>query len=275
MIAQCSTCGKTFDVQQTGAGYCPHCGTHVFIESDAAEPGRPVPEHGGEELPGGNPFDRRHETGFLGAFLGALKLVLFEPGRLFRNMRIDSTGGAFLFGWLCLTIGSVANGFWNYLSARFSTTAARELDLSGLPREIGEVLEEILQEAADPSGALMTIVLAPIVAVVAVLLNAALVHVGTILFGANNRGWNASFTAVCYGFAPWLLWIIPVCGGLIGTIWTVILTIVGVYYLQRTTGARATFAVMIWYIVCCFCVCGGAVLIGGVLMGTAGAMAGG
>lgn len=327
MIAQCSSCGRTFQAEDRGPQYCPHCGTHVYLEvpgssgqewsphseapppaegpeghsrpgegegpwssggSEAAPPGgspphdwQPPPHGGGPppppgQPPGGggafepggeeSPFERRDRLGFVAGFFETVKQALIEPGRLFRNMRVDNVKGAFLFGWLCVTIGYVANNFWNYLVGAVGRTPSSQPDVRNLPPEIAEALQPLV----DQSASLLWILLAPLFAVVWLFVAAGLIHLGAMLFGAAGRGWNASFRAVCYGAAPNLIAIVPFCGAIIGGIWNIVLTIVALYFLQRTTPLRASFSVLIWYLLCCFCVCGGMFIMAGAITQVAG-----
>ncbi|MFW6369082.1 MAG: YIP1 family protein [Myxococcota bacterium] len=286
VIAQCSTCGRTFEAKDTGPQFCPHCGTHVYIEAPGEGAGTPPP--GGETPPGGegyttgpygqgnlppggelppgggghgsgdgkSPFERRDQTGFVGGFVETVKLALIDPRRLFSGMGVDDPGSAFLFGWLCLSIGGIAGSLWNTLSNRFTrTTTFSAEDLRDLPPEFAELLERFAESAGEGGQLLIGIVLTPVFAAIGLLIWAALVHLGALIFGAASRGWNASFKAVCYGSAPALLGVVPICGGFIGWIWSVVLAIVGLTFLQRTTAGRATGAVLVWILLVCCCTC--------------------
>jgi ABC-type polysaccharide transport system permease subunit len=45
---------------------------------------------------------------------------------------------------------------------------------------------------------------------------------------------------------------VPMCGSLIGVVWAVVLTIIGVKHTQETTGGKATVVVLLpWFLCCC------------------------
>ncbi len=193
--------------------------------------------------------------GFFGGFFQTVKLALFDPARLFGRMRVDNAHGAFLFGWLCLTIGALAANFWGFVTGSLGPQPATDVDLDALPPELGEILEKLIDQSVGVESIFVSTILTPISAAIALLLWAAMVHLGALLFGAAGRGWNATFRAVCFSFAPMLAGIIPFCGYIIGFLWSIVLTIAGVYYLQRTTAFKASGAVLIWYVFCCCCCC--------------------
>ena len=56
---------------------------------------------------------------------------------------------------------------------------------------------------------------------------------------------------MCYSGTPALLSIVPICGGLVGAIWTLVLCIVGAAYAHRTDGWRAAVAYFIPVVACC------------------------
>ncbi len=290
MIAQCSSCNKTFEIEDTGAQYCPHCGTHVYVEAPHSPGGMSGGPTGGERWEGAesspdwsprggsgdeggpagsngesSPFERRGEIGFLNGFFLTVKMALFDPASLFRRMRVDNVDGAFLFGWLCLTIGLLAGNIWNFVTSAFSPGPSATPELDELPPELAELLETFITHATGPGNLVASLLLSPVIAAIGILIAAAMVHLGVLVFGANNHGWNASFRAACYGSTPWLIGVVPLCGSLIGMIWALVLTITAIFFLQRTTPLKASLAVLIWFLVCCLCCCLGGLLMGGLM----------
>jgi hypothetical protein len=305
VIAQCSTCGQTFPVEQTGAQHCPHCGTHVYIEapeSPGSPPPPPVGEAGpgegtggygaggpggygtggpggygaggpggpgmppppGAPFPGGppaegdpNPWDRKSELGFFGAFVQTVKETLLNPARFFGAMRVDNTEGAFSFGFICLLIGGWASMFWQWIQLRIQGGMMLPPDADFA--EFAEIMRW-MEMAFGGLG----FVLLPIWGAIYLFLWAGLLHLAVMLLGANNHGWNATFRAVCYAQAPQLFGIVPFCGGLVAAIWSLVLYILAITWLHRTTPGRAVGAVFFWIVVCCCLFCGIFMLAAGV-----------
>lgn len=63
--------------------------------------------------------------------------------------------------------------------------------------------------------------------------------------GGQGSGAEATFRVLCYSAAPLILGVIPFFGPLLGGVWSIGLTIIGLKEAHRTSGSAATFAVML------------------------------
>jgi hypothetical protein len=111
------------------------------------------------------------------------------------------------------------------------------------------------------TGLAVRLIVAPFIIVIALFLGAAILHFCCMLVGAlqNSRsGFEGTLRAVCYSQVSSLASIIPVVGGLIATVWGIVLAVRGVERLHQTTSGKAVAAVLIPVVVCC----GGLLLIG-------------
>ena len=110
------------------------------------------------------------------------------------------------------------------------------------------------------------IVIAPLFVVIGVFIAAAILHLMLMIVGGASSGFEATVRVVCYTYTAQLAGIIPFCGGIIATIWTVVLYVMGFSIAHRTTQGKALIAVLLPIIICC--------VMGVVLLIIAGGIAG-
>jgi hypothetical protein len=103
-------------------------------------------------------------------------------------------------------------------------------------------------------GLVMHLILLPIFLVVGLFIVAAVLHFCCLIVGAltnSQSGFEGTFRVVGYSQISSLAAVVPVVGGLIACVWWVVLTVMGVQRLHRTTQGKAIAAVLIPLVVCC------------------------
>lgn len=113
---------------------------------------------------------------------------------------------------------------------------------------VGRLFDVLLWEGGGAAPAIFSalgyLVLSPIFAIVSLYVSAGLTH----LLLRAVRGANARFseTLACVGYcmAPALIGVVPVLGGVVGNIWQLILLVLGLRVVQRTSSVRAAVAVV-------------------------------
>ena len=93
-----------------------------------------------------------------------------------------------------------------------------------------------------------------------ILVGGAANHLGLILVGGARHGLAATLQVASYAQAPQVLGVIPVCGAMIGTAWTVVLSVIGLREVNGISTLRATAAVLL-PLVLCVCAVGAAVAV--------------
>jgi hypothetical protein len=186
-----------------------------------------------------------------------LKLVAFEPARFFRQVRIDQTGSAVLFGVVASTVGLWASYAWSYL-----LPGLLHLPQAGqFPQNVDNLspalqqLFRFLFQTPTPRILLAQLVAAPLVAVVRIYLVAAILHVLLLLFRGAGRGFDATLTAVAYVNGLWLLGVIPVLGSVVAAVWFLVALIIGLGEIQRCGSGKAAAAVLTPLALVCLCAC--------------------
>jgi hypothetical protein len=215
----------------------------------AAEPSRT----GAEEQ--GTPWERRAELGFWRGWWETVVQVLFEPGRLFRSARLDR--GAAQTGFAVLTVS--VPWFVGQMLDRFLLRPWTQhlIDKLGASGPFGPLLQKIAAAGQDnsPAATLLIALLTPALVVVGLYANAAVTHGTALLLGQAKRGFAATFAACAYASAPLLLTALPGCGAPIGTLWTIVLTGVGLKETHRIAPGGAAAAVLVPYALLCCAVC--------------------
>jgi hypothetical protein len=70
-------------------------------------------------------------------------------------------------------------------------------------------------------------------------------HIFLMILGGNKKGFEATFRAIAYSFSSHLWYIIPFLGALVGTVYMIVLAIIGVRETHATSTGRAVFAVLL------------------------------
>jgi hypothetical protein len=274
MIARCAKCQNTFSTDRFGAQFCPHCGAEIFLrDPNAAEPaaanpapgvpaasgttpGGAPPATGSSEAASGDrpaPWEEPGSHGIVGAFIETLRLSMLEPSKFFAGLRREPAGGAYTFGLLIWIFSSIVGTLWDA-----ATRSAANYDevLNWLPN--GKDLIKSLNALESTRNKWIEILTSPVQGVVLFFVIVAVLHLSVMIFASGGKGWNATVRAFAYASGPLLLSIIPFCGGFIGWIWSMVLTIIAVIQLHKTTGGRAAAAVLvpIALLLCCGCLMG-------------------
>jgi len=205
------------------------------------------------------PWEDPGRVGFVDRFVETVKLLATAPAEAFA--RIPTTGGigqplffAIVVGWIGIAVYSV----WMLLLGGMSLPFLDQVDLGAAGAMFGL------------SSGLMVVflVLAPLLIVVGVFIQAAILHLMLMLVGGANQGFEATARVCSYAQASQLAQIIPFCGGLLSAIWSVVLLIVGLSTAHGITRGKAALAVVLPVVVCCVAF-GAMIMFFGVLAGIA------
>ena len=197
--------------------------------------------------PQGNPWERRDTLGFGSAFIEAIKLFVTSPAEAFAQTKRSGDYAsplifAVLVGWIGMAIGQLWGMLFN--ASMFSM----------FPGEMGDQMGAM---AATSIGAFIgTLILAPIFVAIGLFIWSGLLHLCVMLVGGlgeSTSGFEGTFRVVSYVTVAQFANIIPVVGGLIALVWSIILGVIGLTDLHRTTQGKATAAILIPIAVCCVC----------------------
>ncbi len=168
--------------------------------------------------------------GYFKGFLQTVNMVLFHPGEFFSRMPVrGGKATPLLFGVLAGAIGFCFSLFWPLLAN----------DLRGWSRYLDPFS---MNQAA---GLLLVVaVLSPVIIAVGLFLYALFTHFLLILVRGNKNGFEATFRVISYSYAGNLFSVVPILGGIVGGIWTVVLEIIGLSRAHGIGILRVVFAVI-------------------------------
>jgi len=224
----CPQCGysKQFEKGRIPPGVrwatCPRC-KERFDFSNVLEHADTNPSV--RKLP---PWERRAERGLSqGIFLTA-KQVVFSPRLFFRNTVIE--GGLkepLAFGILFGSVGLMLELFWQFVAGEGSLSTI-QVDF------MGDYGTSVLFLAAT--------VVCPLAATLVICATSLILHLLLTVVGGGEKGFEATFRAVCYSQATQFWALIPYVGGLVATLWLVVVQLIGVREIHEVSYTRVLIA---------------------------------
>ncbi|OGP78131.1 MAG: hypothetical protein A2V86_03025 [Deltaproteobacteria bacterium RBG_16_49_23] len=170
--------------------------------------------------------------GFFWAYLRTTKEALFSPTRFFQKV---STGegywSPFIYGIISGIIGfGVSLVYQWFLFSAF------------IPLQI---------HALIPYNLILTISLIgiPLMTAFSIFIGSAITHLCLMIVGGNKKGFQATFRPISYSFCAHLFDIVPFVGGVIGSVYMIVLIIFGVREGHGITSGKAALAVFLPLIV--------------------------
>ncbi|HEY3451713.1 MAG TPA: Yip1 family protein [Myxococcales bacterium] len=236
---------------------CARCG--AFACGDCLQPGPDgQPQcpacraRGGEIEP--TPWEERDQRGLVAAYIETVKRSVVDPVRLFERMRVDNTDGVLSYCWITVAIGALGGQAWQAL---FAAVGFNSLGGGGGPKlPEGHPLSSLMAMSNSPFFNLALGIAVALMAPLSLYLNAGIFHLGLLLFKGAKNGFNATLRAVSYASGPNLLQLVPLCGGAIGGIWVLVLYVIGLSRVHRTSTGVAIAAVVVPLVLLTCCACG-------------------
>jgi hypothetical protein len=235
-MAECPHC--RYPLPEPSPRFCPSCGHDLGGET-------PPPFAGATGL--GTPWERRRTIGIAAGLTETTQQVLTGPERFFHAMPV--TGGIndpLLYGMIVSYVGLVAATIYN---AVFNATFGSALAGLGNRPEF-ERLAPLLHSGG---GLIVNLLFGPIFIAVGLFVSAGILHLLLMLLGGGARGFEGTFRVVGYAAASNLLQIIPLCGGLLGLVYSIVLLIIGLSAAHGDSKGKAAAAVLIPFVLCCCC----------------------
>lgn len=175
------------------------------------------------------PWEERDRYGTLNALVATIRLVLMAPRRLFGRMPVGlGILQPLLFAALLGLIGALFDWMWSLASG-------------DLPFAFGPDAGRMLRHGWLTGAGF---VLSPITVVVMVFLRAAVFHALLTVMGGNRLGFEATFRVVAYARATRLLSVLPLCGGFLGLVWELAVTVIGLASIHECDDWKPIVAVL-------------------------------
>ncbi len=179
---------------------------------------------------------------FLDALVETVKLFIMRPEEAYRRMAPSGPLGrpilyAVILGW----IGTAAGQLYGL--------ALRGMSMSFLPG-----MSNMKGLELPMAAVLGIVVLASVFIIIGLFIWSLIVHLFLMIAGGAQRGFDTTFRALAYAATAQLAQVVPMCGGLVGTVWSIILQIIGVAEAHGTSRGKAALAVLLPLALCCVCV---------------------
>lgn len=188
------------------------------------------------------PWEDTARAGAIERFVETVKLLATAPSEAFERMPIvGGIGQPLLFGIMVAWIGVAISAVWSLLFSGMSLPFI-DSDQLGLA---GAVL------GMSTAMTVAIIFLAPIIVIIAVFVEAAVLHLMLMLVGGANKGFEATARVCSYAQASQLAQAIPFCGGLLSMVWSLILLITGLSAAHGASRGKAAVAVILPVVLCC------------------------
>ncbi|MFH0778005.1 MAG: YIP1 family protein [Candidatus Eisenbacteria bacterium] len=195
---------------------------------DAASAAGPLVERTGPA------WERRDEHGVFRGLLDTVRGSLFNPEGFFRQMRpgggyVDPLIYAIIFGSFSMIISIV----WELV-----LTPLRSPFLDS-----GYTSEQIAQ--LTPAIYAVTAVLSPIVVTILMFVLAGILHAILFVLGGARHGYQGTFRTLCYTQGTGLWNAVPFLGTVVGSIWYVVILVVGLREAHETPTWKAVVTVLL------------------------------
>ena len=182
------------------------------------------------------PFEVMEKYGFIPSFFLTVKKVIMSPTTFFKDMPLNGYLKPLLFMLIIMIIQSICSYIWT---------------LSGLVSDMGPQIGEMLDPsmsgdaaAIQSNAAILLILIYPFVAAAAIFPIAGITHIMLLTFGAGERGYQATFRATTYSYAPLVFCMVPVVGEMLGTMAAFVISIIAYKNIQNTSFLRVVLSIV-------------------------------
>ncbi|PKN09737.1 MAG: hypothetical protein CVU73_01975 [Deltaproteobacteria bacterium HGW-Deltaproteobacteria-8] len=198
----------------------------------------PTPESGLVSAGSPVPFEDLPRHGFFPGLWRTITAVLKTPSAFFRSMPVS--GGMakpLIFHLLLAEFMMVSQYFWGLSS------------LASLSQYTGSQELMDLGMGMAGTGPILLLVFYPLLLILRLMLMTGIIHLllrAIFRFtGGPGSGAEATFRVLCYSAAPLLMGVVPFFGPLMGGVWSLVLTVIGLKEAHRTSVSAAMFAVFL------------------------------
>jgi len=213
-----------------------------------APPALGEPPSGGPppgDVPAGIPWEQMRTLGVWPALWQTIHQTLLKPAAFYRRMppedpQPDPPGGPifspFLFalavGIPSLIAGFVWSAFWDSLGT-FRYEGHPEHLMLGI------------------GSSMVFIAVSPLLVALSTAVMTTLAHIILLILKGAGAGVLATWRTVCYSTSAYLICLLPCCGSVVGAIWQLVILIIGLAEVHRTTRLNAALAVLLPAVLCC------------------------
>lgn len=182
------------------------------------------------------PFENLEKYGFFPGLFLTIKQVILSPAAFFSNMPLKGFLMPLFFFIILAEFQEICNFVW----------AMTGVDTS-MGADVGRIMDDsmIAESLQDGTGpALLSLLLYPLMLAGISFPLIGMTHIMLMIFGAGDRGYQATFRATTYSYAPIILCIIPIVGDMIGALISVAISIIAYKNIHNTTYMRVVLSMV-------------------------------
>jgi hypothetical protein len=206
---------------------------------DAGDPSAAMPARGPSHPPASLPWERIEELGFFRALATTIRLGLTRADDFAKGIAAgEVVMPSLVFGLLVTAIAALFDAVYQVGVLKIAGPMFEQMSAS-IPGLFGPGGPPTARDILFQHG--MGILFYPAL----IFVWGGIVHLLLRLFGRPARGFAATLRVANYSMAPQILTILPVCGSLVGWVWTIVLLVRGLMIVQRAGGVGASAAVLL------------------------------
>jgi len=190
-----------------------------------------------------NPWENRKELGFFNALFRTIVQVIKEPSQFFRSMsKEEEYTEPLFFGAMTSIFTMVISYIWVVPLVLF------------MPLMLASFGQSSTDMFASSMGSFFQMIFQLFFGIIWIIpglfINAGILHLGLLIFGANKNGYANTFKVVCYSTSASALGVIPLIGWLLA-LYKIAVEIIGLRETHETTTGKAILAWIIVPAICC------------------------
>ena len=184
---------------------------------------------------GGIPWEQLEEYGFFPGIYETIKQVMLTPVDFFKNMNTQNgINKPLIFYLLIAEIQALAQFFWQ---------------MSGLFTKMGGETESMLGMGMLGAGSVFILVLYPVFLAFMLFIISGVNQLCLMAVQAGEKGYEGTFRVMSYASAPLIVAVIPLIGPLVGAIWNIVCTVLGLMHVHRASAGQVILAMLLPVIV--------------------------
>ncbi len=266
MKRYCKNCQKISEAEQE-LKFCSHCGTPFEPigepEDKPVSNMPPVIPMAQAQSAGGTAREEKYcawedkaHLGFFGALYETWRESLFNTTRFFRRMPTTAGIGnplfyAIILGMVGVVFSIMYQQFWGNL-----------LNMADWYEEFGYAMDPDLYDLSQFSSQMQSasmlfkLVLSPVFIIITLFITAGIAHLVLLIFGWSKTGFEGTFRVFGYSYSAVFFEIIPLFGGLVTLVWSIIMYVIGLREIHRISTGKAILVVIVPITLVCLCCCG-------------------
>lgn len=191
-------------------------------------------------------WEGRSPGQFFNSLFVTCKKIMLCPSIFFKELQVPTQlGGVLLFGVLVRSVGALV-----LLGSQFFFRMLGPLLALGLDKD--NRLEHIINMLSLPLVLGLAVVLLPILSFLGILTGTVFNHFILWIFGGAKKGLNATLAVVCYSSVPMLVMIVPLFGGIVASVWMMVLCVIGFKEMHEIPWWKSILTVILPTLCCCF-----------------------